>query len=345
LELTPEQKAQFPAFLDRWMAHGLSTQPADRPTAERGVRLAYEAAGLAPPQAFFWAGSPLAGALIDTVISQLSKEGKKKPAPSKTAYPPRILAVVDTVMPLLGEILGKKAPKRAYVIDCLSNLQLHNAAYGQHDASILCFYDFFAQVCGVEECRKLEGLNLVAQSCGWWWAYDTIAILTERPSALSLDDRGRLHADSNWAVLYPDGFGYCLVHGVEVPEHVVLAPEKITIAEIAAEANVEVRRVMIDKYGRDRYIIDSGAVELHRDDWGILYRKEEPDDEPILMVKVVNSTPEPDGSFKDYWIRVAPDCRPMLRPGAQAQELTALNAVASTFGYTGEEYKNLQVQT
>jgi hypothetical protein len=148
-----------------------------------------------------------------------------------------------------------------------------------------------------------------------------------------LDDRGRLHADSDWAILYPDGFGYCLVHGVEVPEHVVLAPEKITVKEIESEANVEVRRVMIEKYGQSRYLLDSGAVEIHKDDWGILYRKEIPDDEPIQMVKVVNSTVEADGSFKDYFIRVTPTCT------------TALEAVAWTFGKTPEEYKNLEVQT
>jgi hypothetical protein len=222
--------------------------------------------------------------------------------------------------------LKKRKITREFVISCLSDLQLHNAAYGQHDASILCFYDFFAQVCGVEECRKLEGLNLVAQSCGWWWAYDSVAILTERPSRLSLDDRGRLHADSDWAILYPDGFGYCLVHGVEVPEHVVLEPSKITVKEIESEQNVEVRRVMMEKYGQSRFLIDSGAQEIHKDDWGILYRKEIPEDEPLHMVKVVNSTPEPDGTHKDYWIRTPPTL------------MTARASVAWTFAQEENSY-------
>jgi hypothetical protein len=312
LELTQEQKDRFPQFLAEWMKHGLSTSSANRPLAETGVRMAYQAAGQTPPQHIFWLGSPLAGAIVDTVISKVSESGSgNRPVAARQSpqkYSDRILAVVDSCMPLIEALSAseKKKVSREFVISCLSDLQLHNAAYGQHDASILCFYDFFAQVCGVEECRKLEGLNLVAQSCGWWWAYDSVAILTERPQRLSLDDRGRLHADSDWAILYPDGFGYCLVHGVEVPEHVVLSPEKITVAEIEAEANVEVRRVMIEKYGQARYLLDSGAVEIHKDDWGILYRKEIADDEAIQMVKVVNSTPEPDGSHKDYFIRTPP---------------------------------------
>ena len=332
MELTQEQKDKFPEFLDRWMAVGLSNAPADRKTAERGVVEAYRAAGLEPPKHFFWLGSPLAGALVDTVAAKVAEPvaGETKRERPKQDYAPRILSVVDSVMPVLAEICAvKKADpiKSEFVIECLADLQLHNAAYGQHDASILCFYDFFAQVCGVEECRKLEGLNLIAQSCGWWWAYEDVAILTERPTSLSLDDRGRLHSDSDWAIYYPDGFGYCLVHGVEVPEHVVLDPSKITVKEIAAEQNVEVRRVMIEKYGQARYILDSGATLMHKDDWGELYRKEVSKDEPILMVKVVNSTPEPDGSgYRDYFLRVPPTTT------------TAREGVAWTFAQPAETY-------
>lgn len=328
MELTQEQKDRFPGFLDLWMKHGLSTSPADRPTAEKGIALAYQAAGLTPPERIYWLGSPLAGAIVDTVIAKLSAEPPASPTKksSKKDYSTRILSVVDSTLPLLNEICAGKKVSRDFVIACLSDLQLHNAAYGQHDASILCFYDFFAQVCGVEECRKLEGLNLVAQSCGWWWAYDSIAILTERPQRLSLDDRGRLHADSNWAILYPDGFGYCLVHGVEVPEHVVLDPAKITVKEIESEQNVEVRRVMMEKYGQSRFLLDSGAKEIHKDDWGTLYRKEVPEDEPLVMVNVLNSTLEPDGSAKPYWLRVPPTMT------------TARAAVAWTFQQAADTY-------
>jgi hypothetical protein len=59
------------------------------------------------------------------------------------------------------------------------------------------------------------------------------------------------------------------------------------------------------------------------------------------MVKVVNSTAETDGSFKDYWLRVDPRCRPLLagQQFGKPQKRTALNAIASTFGLTGDEYK------
>ena len=45
------------------------------------------------------------------------------------------------------------------------------------------------------------------------------------------------------------------------------------------------------------------------------------------MVEVVNATPEPDGSFRDYLIRVPPRFR------------TARGAVAWTFGMEAREYR------
>jgi hypothetical protein len=85
--------------------------------------------------------------------------------------------------------------------------------------------------------------------------------------------------------------------------------------------------VLIERYGQARYLVDSKAMEIHTDDFGTLYRKKIPGDEALLMVKVVNSTPESDGSFKDYFLRVPPT---MTR---------AREAVAWTFGRTETEYE------
>ena len=118
-------------------------------------------------------------------------------------------------------------------------------------------------------------------------------------------------------------------------------PEKITVADIEGEQNAEVRRVKMERYGMAKYILDSGSKEIHRDDFGIVRRKDIPGDEPLVMVQVVNSTPEPDGTFKDYFLRVHPDLRPLLtnQQFGDPQEITGRNAVASTFGLRGEEYE------
>lgn len=103
--------------------------------------------------------------------------------------------------------------------------------------------------------------------------------------------------------------------------------------DIENESNLERRRVMIDKYGLEKYIKELGLTPIQQDEFGILYRKRNPGDEPIIVVEVVNSTPEPDGTKKRYFQRVDP------------QVQTAREAVAWTFDMDEEEEYNPAVQT
>jgi hypothetical protein len=95
-------------------------------------------------------------------------------------------------------------------------------------------------------------------------------------------------------------------HGVLVPAFVVMRPSWITIKHIETEDNAEVRRVMIERYGEARYIAESGLQPIAEDSFGELFRKEFAGDTPLVYVKVMNSTPEPDGSIKPYYLSVNP---------------------------------------
>src|SRR5262245_3457712 len=57
--LAPEQMAALRLYSERWTKIRRSTQPADRASAEEGVRLAYRAAGLDPPQHIEWCRGPI----------------------------------------------------------------------------------------------------------------------------------------------------------------------------------------------------------------------------------------------------------------------------------------------
>jgi hypothetical protein len=202
-----------------------------------------------------------------------------------------------------------------------------DSEYGQHDAGWLSFYDFFSEVCGLRaETAPLRGLMEIAKSAGWFLPHKNICWISERHNILNRDDRGRLHSLSGPALAYPDGWGIYAVHGMRVSEKVILHPDQITVSEIDNERNAEVRRVMIDQYNPARYLIDSHAEIIHQDERGTLYRRNISDDEPIVMVKVQNSTPEPDGSYKDYFLRVPPHIQ------------TASQAVAWTFASDEQFY-------
>jgi hypothetical protein len=135
----------------------------------------------------------------------------------------------------------------------------------------------------------------------------------------------RLH-NQPYAAIESDAENLYYWHGVYVPAFVVVRPDWITLKHIETEPNIEVRRIMVERFGLERYILESGARLVHTDECGALYRKELSDDEPVVAVHVVNSTAEPDGSYRKYILRVPPTMR------------TAREAVAWTFGRRSDEY-------
>lgn len=201
--------------------------------------------------------------------------------------------------------------------------------YGCHEMGFLSFYIAFQRF-GLECVNQMQGLIDLAKNAGWTWFFDEGCIITERPTQLHLDDQGRIHSLSGMAVQFSDGWGIYAVHGIVVTEKIIMHPETLTAKEIDDEPNAEIRRVMIECHGQEKYLINGGAVEVAKDDFGTLFKKSVPNDEDLMMVRVTNSTPEPDGEYKDYFLR----CPPTMR--------TAKEAVAWSFGMSEKDYQPLK---
>jgi hypothetical protein len=192
---------------------------------------------------------------------------------------------------------------------------------GQQEAAWLAAFD--------AQSPELAGLDQVARSAGWWWAFQRVAVLCERPVSVHRDNLGRLHQGDGPALSFPDGFGVHSWRGMPIPAEVAAQLPNLNVEQIRSEENAEIRRVMLEHFGYSRYLKESGARQAHSDEYGILWRIALPDDEPLVMVEVQNATPEPDGTVRTYFLRVPPATR------------TAHEAVAWTFGLTGEEYQPL----
>jgi hypothetical protein len=87
-----------------------------------------------------------------------------------------------------------------------------------------------------------------------------IKLTTERVY-LRRDEAGRLHCEDRHAVVSQSHGRECYWRGVNVPDYVILQPEKITIADINTTTNAEVRRVKIFRYGLGRWL--HGTVLRH----------------------------------------------------------------------------------
>ena len=202
--------------------------------------------------------------------------------------------------------------------------------YGPWYLYWLAFYDFprkFLRLTNLYSKEDNHALDIwidLANSVAGWAAYEGVFFVCERPVILKVDSNNRLHCTDGPAIRYSDGLEFYYLHGIHIENiNYILAP--LTVEQIENEPNVETRRVLIDKYGQAEYLMDSGAQKVHEDDFGVLYKKDIGDTEPVMMVKVVNSSKEPDGTYKDYWLGVDPKSYGGLK--------TAQAAVASTWRY------------
>ncbi|MEU1666179.1 DUF6745 domain-containing protein [Streptomyces sparsogenes] len=203
-------------------------------------------------------------------------------------------------------------------------LAMLDAVLGQHDAPWLAAVAEDGDAGA--DAGELAGPAAVARAAGWWWPYERAVVIAERPLELHRDEAGRLDRGDGPALAYPDGFALYAWRGMPVPAAFLEQLSQLTAERIRTEENAELRRVMLEHYGYDRYLEESGARPVHRDETGVLWRIEMAGDEPVTMVEVVNSTPEPDGTHRTYWLRVPPRTR------------TAREGVAWTFGLEADGY-------
>jgi hypothetical protein len=180
------------------------------------------------------------------------------------------------------------------------------------------YVGFLREVCGLELAPEIAAkADAWARACtaaSWWWPHREFVIACEPPIALHRDAQGRLHCADGPSIAWGDGWSLWHWHGQAIAQRIIEQPESITVAEIDAEFNAELRRVMIERYGTARYVRDSGAVEVDvwTDEAGQpvrLLRRDVPDDEPIVMLHLINSTVDPDGQRREYWRRVPPTMR------------------------------------
>ena len=167
------------------------------------------------------------------------------------------------------------------------------------------------------------------------------------------NEEGRLHADKEPAwrsptriMWYRDGRKHGVdadIYGsityyyenIRIPPKYYRAmnnPELLTVEEVLKHNNQEVKYVGMKIVGFDRIMKSKNCKIIHKDEKTdqILFEIKGVFDDPIKYVRVWNSTAEPDGSFKPYYLCVPPETR------------TCKQGVAWTFRMTEEEYQPSQ---
>jgi len=139
---------------------------------------------------------------------------------------------------------------------------------------------------------------------------------------------GRLHG------IDVDVYGSCTFYyeGIMVPPSYIQHPENLKFEDMVNHPNTEVRYVGMKIYGYERLRKEDKCTILDEDPrtGSELLKFDGVLDEPIVLIKVINASPEPDGTYKEYYLHVPPDMK------------TCKNAVAWTFRKTESEYQPAQ---
>lgn len=159
-----------------------------------------------------------------------------------------------------------------------------------------------------------DALRLLLQSfdAGLWYLHvlNGRILVVLRPEIVTRRGQSDLpHNDSGSAIRWSDGSEWWCWDGVRVPRHIIENPERLTLATIRTETNIPRRRAYIDRYGIGKFMLESGARIVDQSAMGTLYLLDQSRDEPLQAVRVTNSSPEPDGSYREYFLRVPPGPR------------------------------------
>lgn len=214
---------------------------------------------------------------------------------------------------------------------------------GQHETSIV-LYEVPRRL-GIVSYRERdnEWLDLsctLARSCGWWWPYQHVCIVAERPAMVRTETPGgawvQLHCPDGPAVLFRDGWSVHAWHGTRVPA--TLVENGWDVAAILAEPNVEIRRCAIEKLGWDefeRHLIAVASAPDPGNPGQLLTLYDVPAGlrdnyrGAVRLLLCSNGTPEPDGAGRRFGLTVPP------------HHTDPVAAAAESYGWSREEYASL----
>ena len=157
------------------------------------------------------------------------------------------------------------------------------------------------------------------------------------PIKVHLDGAGRIHQEDGPAVVYQNNECAYYLHGVFLPENWYYVRETTSAMDILSLTNLELRRTLIERMGMDRFLEETNAELRSSDDYGSLYTIRRnmhlsglwsQEDELVVLVRLLNSTPEPgtDDVFREYLVQVPPEMQ------------TPRQAVAWSFRMEESEY-------
>ena len=105
----------------------------------------------------------------------------------------------------------------------------------------------------------------LAKNSNWWIPREGIALLSHKPIACTVDEKGRLHNLENMAIKYRDGFGVFAIHGVRFDKELFkkVGTNSLSAKEILKIENMEQRMIALKLRGTETLLEELEAKKLH----------------------------------------------------------------------------------
>ena len=281
-----------------WLKVGRSTEPCDRPKMEAAVSHLYEFCGLKKPETFLWSASPLSAAITKLMYESMTQEG----------------SLASNLGSNLWSNLESNLRSNLWSIwDVTGGTSWYS--FGSIGTTAFWAYIDAGRRVGLtypEQQNSALDAAIDLTECGLWFPYENVVIMCEKPIEYNLDAQGRTHNDHGPSMLFADDYALFNFHGVTIPKSLVEHPELITTDQIMKESNSEVRRVMCEIMGWDRFVAEAKLTLIDECDDPAnaphtlrLYDiPEQIFDVEVRLLLMVNATPKPSGIVPRYGVTV-----------------------------------------
>jgi len=144
-------------------------------------------------------------------------------------------------------------------VNLLANLEYVSTCFwGNMDNHWIAYYQYPRKYLNLDY-KELGGIldiwDDIGKSCSWWYPFENIVFVSDRPCEIHKNAKGQLHKDSTPALLFMDGYCLWMLNGVSVPKYLVETPEdKLDIDFFKKEKNADVKAEFIRKYGIERMV-------------------------------------------------------------------------------------------
>lgn len=225
--ITPEQEARIPEWVDKWLKVGLSTERMDREKSKEAVEKICKVIDVENPEILF-ARSPKEAIMMGT-DAILGKKGTNRDYSQNRnkLYGGQCSAGWVGYVTFIRDVLDWE------------NETLEAFSYGEE----LCLH------CG-----------------GVWWD-DKVVVIHDRPEVLKMNDENLLHSEHGPAIRYGDGWSVYAWNGTRIPGEWIEDRENLDPTIALNWENIEQRRCAAEIIGWDVVLdkLDTVTIDTDKD--------------------------------------------------------------------------------